>query len=113
LETKEAGHHNSISFTVNGVQIVNGDTPVENGNIMFLSEVLFVNEEVVNRLHEQNRDKETPPLLAYTWMNSPFISHAYLALQTDSRFTLVSHYINLADVAPVITGHGKLSNQEN
>jgi hypothetical protein len=89
------------------VQIVNGDTPVENGNIMFISEILFVSEEVVNRLHQQNRDKETPPLLAYTWMNSPFISHAYLALQKDSRFTHVTRYINLADVAPVITGHGK------
>jgi len=98
---------NTVSYTVNGVQIVNGDTPVENGNIMFISEILFVSEEIVNRLHQENRDKETPPLLAYTWMNSPFISHAYLALQKDSRFTHVTRYINLADVAPVITGHGK------
>lgn len=105
--TRKGGRRNTVSYTVNGVQIVNGDTPVENGNIMFISEILFVSEEVVNRLHQQNRDKETPPLLAYTWMNSPFISHAYLALQKDSRFTHVTRYINLADVAPVITGHGK------
>lgn len=101
------GPRNSVSFTVNGVQIVNGDTPVENGNIMFIGEILFVNEEVVNRLHQQNRDKETPPLLAYTSVNSLFFSHAYLALQKDSRFTYVTRYINLEDVAPVITGHGK------
>jgi hypothetical protein len=107
VETRKGGRRNSVSYTVNGVQIVNGDTPVENGNIMFISEILFVNEEVVNRLHQENRDKETPPLLAYTWMNSPFISHAYLALQKDSRFTHITRYINLADVAPVITGHGK------
>ncbi|XP_021939131.1 transforming growth factor-beta-induced protein ig-h3 isoform X2 [Zootermopsis nevadensis] len=106
FSTRKDGRRNSVIFTVNGVQIVNGDTPVENGNIMFISEVLFVNEEVVTKLHQQNRDKETPPLLAYTWMNSPFISHAYLALQKDPRFTYVTQHINLADVAPVITGHG-------
>lgn len=107
FSTRKDGRRNSVIFTVNGVQIVNGDTPVENGNIMFISEVLFVNEEVVTKLHQQNRDKETPPLLAYTWMNSPFISHAYLALQKDPRFTYITQHINLADVAPVITGHGK------
>ena len=96
-----------MNFTVNGVSIVNGDTPVENGNIMFIREVLFVNENVVQQLHQKNKDKETPPLLAFTWMNSQFMSYAYLALQKDSRFTHMTRYINLADVAPVVTGHGK------
>ncbi|XP_069698147.1 periostin isoform X2 [Periplaneta americana] len=106
LETKDDARGASVSLNVNGVPVVNGDTPVENGNIMFISEVLFVDEDVVQRLHQQNKDKETPPLLAFTWMNSQFISHAYLALQKDPRFTHVTRYINLADVAPVITGHG-------
>ncbi|PSN48007.1 hypothetical protein C0J52_18582 [Blattella germanica] len=91
-ETRDESRRNGVSLTINGVPVVNGDTPVENGNIMFIGEVLFVNEDVVQQLHQKNKDKETPPLLAFTWMNSQFISHAYLALQQDSRFTHMTRY---------------------
>ncbi|XP_031342994.1 uncharacterized protein LOC116170630 [Photinus pyralis] len=91
---------------VNGVQVVKGDTPVANGNIMFTGEVLFVNESVVSRLHQQHRDKETPPLLAFPWFGAQFLSHAFLALERDRRFSHITRFLNLADLAPHVSGTG-------
>lgn len=91
---------------VNGVQVVKGDTPVAKGNIMFTGEVLFVNESVVSRLHQQHRDKETPPLLAFPWFGAQFLSHAFLALERDRRFSHITRFLNLADLAPYVSGTG-------
>lgn len=91
---------------VNGVQVVKGDTPVANGNIMFTGEVLFVNESVVSRLHQQHKDKETPPLLAFPWFGAQFLSHAFLALERDRRFSHITRFLNLADLAPHVSGTG-------
>ncbi|KAF5294189.1 hypothetical protein FQR65_LT10900 [Abscondita terminalis] len=91
---------------VNGVQIVKGDTPVPKGNIMFTGEVLFVNESVVSRLHQQHKDKETPPLLAFPWFGAQFLSHAFLALERDRRFSHITRFLNLADLAPHVSGTG-------
>ncbi|XP_049854558.1 transforming growth factor-beta-induced protein ig-h3 [Schistocerca gregaria] len=93
-------------LSVNGAAIVNGDTPVSGGNIMFIGEVLFVNDGVVQRLHMENRDKETPPLLAFPWFGSQFLSHAFLALEEKEQFTHITRFVNLADLAPHITGSG-------
>ncbi|GLH16155.1 Transforming growth factor-beta-induced protein ig-h3-like Protein [Gryllus bimaculatus] len=92
------------TLMVEGAHIVNGDTPVVGGNIMFIGEVLFVNEGVVQRLHQENRDKETPPLLAFPWFGSQFLSHAFLALEENPQFTQITRFVNLADLAPHITG---------
>lgn len=94
------------TLSVNGAQIVKGDTPVTGGNIMFISEVLFVSESVVSRLHQQNRDKETPPLLAFPWFGAQFLSHAFLALERDRRFSHITRFLNLADLAPYVSGTG-------
>ncbi|KAK4879967.1 hypothetical protein RN001_008113 [Aquatica leii] len=91
---------------VNGVQVVKGDTPVSKGNIMFTGEVLFVNESVVSRLHQQHKDKETPPLLAFPWFGAQFLSHAFLALERDRRFSHITRFLNLADLAPHVSGTG-------
>ncbi|KAF5303168.1 hypothetical protein FQA39_LY10081 [Lamprigera yunnana] len=91
---------------VNGVQMVKGDTPVLKGNIMFTGEVLFVNESIVSRLHQQHKDKETPPLLAFPWFGAQFLSHAFLALERDRRFTHITRFLNLADLAPHVSGTG-------
>ncbi|XP_067003374.1 periostin [Anabrus simplex] len=91
-------------LTVEGAAIVNGDTPVTGGNIMFIGEVLFVNDGVVQRLHQDNKDKETPPLLAFPWFGSQFLSHAFLALEENPQFTQITRFVNLADLAPHITG---------
>ncbi|KAL1124421.1 hypothetical protein AAG570_001049, partial [Ranatra chinensis] len=90
----------------NGVEVVKGDTPVTRGNIMFLTEVLFVDDEVVHRLHESHRDKETPPLLAFPWFGAQFLSHAFLTLERDPRFTHITRFLNVADLAPHIPGAG-------
>ncbi|CAG9771856.1 unnamed protein product [Ceutorhynchus assimilis] len=94
------------NLTVNGATIVKGDTPVEKGNIMFIGEVLFVSESVVSKLHQQHRDKETPPLLAFPWFGAQFLSHAFLALERDKRFTHITRFLNLADLAPHVSGAG-------
>lgn len=73
---------------------------------MFIGEVLFVSEAIVSRLHQQHRDKETPPLLAFPWFGAQFLSHAFLALERDKRFTHITRFLNLADLAPHVSGTG-------
>nr|CAD7590216.1 unnamed protein product [Timema genevievae] len=100
-------------LTVNGVQVVKGDTPVSDGNMMFLGEVLFVDDEIVKKLQQSNRDKETAPLLAFPWMRSQFLSHAFLMLEKDpDRFTHITRFLNLADLAPHIAGKARAVRQK-
>ncbi|CAH1183688.1 unnamed protein product [Phaedon cochleariae] len=106
LGGKEIVFAKTPSLTVNGAMIVKGDTPVAHGNIMFVGEVLFVSEAVVSRLHQQHKDKETPPLLAFPWFGAQFLSHAFLALERDKRFTHITRFLNLADLAPHVSGTG-------
>ncbi|XP_018568871.1 uncharacterized protein LOC108909119 [Anoplophora glabripennis] len=106
LGGKEIVFKKAPSLTVNGATIVKGDTPVAKGNIMFIGEVLFVSESVVSKLHQQHKDKETPPLLAFPWFGAQFLSHAFLALERDKRFTHVTRFLNLADLAPHVSGAG-------
>lgn len=96
----------SANLTVNGAMVVKGDTPVAKGNIMFIGEVLFVSESIVSKLHQQHKDKETPPLLAFPWFGAQFLSHAFLALERDKRFTHITRFLNLADLAPHVSGTG-------
>lgn len=96
----------SAYLTVNGALVVKGDTPVAKGNIMFIGEVLFVSESIVSKLHQQHKDKETPPLLAFPWFGAQFLSHAFLALERDRRFTHITRFLNLADLAPHVSGTG-------
>lgn len=37
-----------------------------------------------------HKDKETPPLLAFPWFGAQFLSHSFLALERDPRFTYVT-----------------------
>ncbi|XP_054284150.1 transforming growth factor-beta-induced protein ig-h3-like [Macrosteles quadrilineatus] len=99
-------HKKGAGLTVNGADVVKGDTPVARGNIMFVSEVLFVNETVVQRLHQKHKDKETPPLLAFPWFGAQFLSHAFLALERTPHFSHVTRFLNMADLAPHISGAG-------
>ncbi|RZF33094.1 hypothetical protein LSTR_LSTR009823 [Laodelphax striatellus] len=94
------------NLLINGVEVIKGDTPVTRGNIIFISEVLFVNESVVQQLHQQHKDKETPPLLAFPWFGAQFLSHAFLALERNPQFTHVTRFLNMADLAPHISGAG-------
>lgn len=78
--------------SVNNVSILYNAT-LSNGNeILVLSEVLFMSESIVSKLHQQNKDKETPPLLAFPWFGSQFLSHAFLALERDNRFTQITRF---------------------
>ncbi|KAJ8960998.1 hypothetical protein NQ318_020302 [Aromia moschata] len=106
LGGKEIVFKKTPTLTVNGATIVKGDTPVAKGNIMFIGEVLFVSESVVSKLHQQHKDKETPPLLAFPWFGAQFLSHAFLALERDKRFAHITRFLNLADLAPHVSGTG-------
>ncbi|KAK3912157.1 Transforming growth factor-beta-induced protein ig-h3 [Frankliniella fusca] len=107
LEGREVVFARKPNLTVNGVQVVGGDTPVAHGNILLINEVLFVTEEVVARLHENNRDKETPPLLAFPWIGAQFLSHAFLALEEAGKgFVHATRFLNMADLAPHVPGTG-------
>ncbi|KAK9872298.1 hypothetical protein WA026_017100 [Henosepilachna vigintioctopunctata] len=103
---KEIIFRKTPNLSVNGATVVKGDTPVAKGNIMFIGEVLFVSESIVSKLHQQHRDKETPPLLAFPWFGAQFLSHAFLALERDRRFTHITRFLNLADLAPHVSGAG-------
>ncbi|XP_037957163.1 uncharacterized protein LOC119687063 [Teleopsis dalmanni] len=90
--------------TVNNVSIMS-DYTLYNGNQVFIiSEVLFVSEAVVSKLHQMHKDKETPPLLAFPWFGAQFLSHSFLALERDPRFTQITRYLNNAEIAPHVSG---------
>lgn len=42
---------------------------------------------------QMHKDKETPPLLAFPWFGAQFLSHSFLALERDSRFTQITRWI--------------------
>ncbi|XP_055712868.1 uncharacterized protein LOC129807546 [Phlebotomus papatasi] len=89
---------------INNVTILS-DHSLSNGNQVFLiSEVLFVSEAIVSRLHQMHKDKETPPLLAFPWFGAQFLSHSFLALERDSRFTQITRILNIAEIAPFVSG---------
>ncbi|XP_014274382.1 transforming growth factor-beta-induced protein ig-h3 isoform X1 [Halyomorpha halys] len=108
LGNREITFQKTAAGTVyaNGVEVVGGDTPLSRGNIMLVTEVLFVDEGVVHKLHEGHRDKETPPLLAFPWFGAQFLSHAFLLLESDRRFTHITRFLNVADLVPHIPGQG-------
>uniref|UniRef100_A0A1A9VH77 FAS1 domain-containing protein n=1 Tax=Glossina austeni TaxID=7395 RepID=A0A1A9VH77_GLOAU len=90
--------------TVNNVSIMSEYT-LSNGNQVFIiAEVLFVSEAVVSKLHQMHKDKETPPLLAFPWFGAQFLSHSFLALERDPRFTQITRYLNNAEIAPHVSG---------
>ncbi|XP_052893600.1 uncharacterized protein LOC128301257 [Anopheles moucheti] len=95
---------NKPSPNVNNVTIVS-DYTLSNGiEVFILSEVLFVSEAVVSRLHQMHKDKETPPLLAFPWFGAQFLSHSFLALERDTRFTQITRFLNTAEIAQFISG---------
>lgn len=71
-----------------------------------------------------HKDKETPPLLAFPWFGAQFLSHSFLALERDSRFSQITRqfihlsyysicdykislnfrFLNSADIAQYISG---------
>lgn len=77
---------------VNNVTILSNVTLPNGNDVYIISEVLFMTDSKVSKLHQQNKDKETPPLLAFPWFGSQFLSHAFLALERDNRFTQITKW---------------------
>lgn len=82
----------AASPTVNNVSIISNATLTNGIEILIISEVLFMTDTTVSKLHQQNKDKETPPLLAFPWFGSQFLSHAFLALERDNRFSQITRF---------------------
>ena len=80
---------------VNNVSIISNATLANGNDVYIISEVLFMTDSKVSKLHQQNKDKETPPLLAFPWFGSQFLSHAFLALERDNRFTQITRYMKI------------------
>lgn len=89
---------------VNNVSIMYDYTLSNGVEVYVISEVLFVSEAVVSRLHQMHKDKETPPLLAFPWFGAQFLSHSFLALERDNRFTQITRFLNTAEIAQFISG---------
>lgn len=51
-----------------------------------------------------HKDKETPPLLAFPWFGAQFLSHSFLALERDNRFTQITRFLNAAEIAQYVSG---------
>lgn len=83
----------SASPSVNNASILSNATLSNGNDIFIINEVLFMSESIVSKLHQQNKDKETPPLLAFPWFGSQFLSHAFLALERDNRFTQITRLV--------------------
>ncbi|EDW77272.1 uncharacterized protein Dwil_GK18175 [Drosophila willistoni] len=96
--------HGQPTPTVNNVSIMADYTLINGNQVFIISEVLFVSEAVVSKLHQMHKDKETPPLLAFPWFGAQFLSHSFLALERDPRFTQITRYLNNAEIAPHISG---------
>lgn len=90
--------------TANNVSIIYDYTLSNRIEVFVTSEVLFVSEAVVSRLHQMHKDKETPPLLAFPWFGAQFLSHSFLALERDNRFTQITRFLNTAEIAQFISG---------
>ncbi|XP_050088342.1 uncharacterized protein LOC126572773 [Anopheles aquasalis] len=92
------------SPNANNVSIMSAYTLSNGIEVFILSEVLFVSESIVSRLHQMHKDKETPPLLAFPWFGAQFLSHSFLALERDTRFTQITRFLNTAEIAQFISG---------
>lgn len=90
--------------TANNVSIIYDYTLSNRIEVFVISEVLFVSEAVVSKLHQMHKDKETPPLLAFPWFGAQFLSHSFLALERDNRFTQITRFLNTAEIAQFISG---------
>lgn len=75
---------------MNNVTILSDFTLPNGVEVFLISEVLFVSEAVVSKLHQMHKDKETPPLLAFPWFGAQFLSHSFLALERDHRFSQIT-----------------------
>ncbi|CAG9799046.1 unnamed protein product [Chironomus riparius] len=90
--------NNQPIATVNNVSIMSNATLANGNDVFIISEVLFMTDSKVSKLHQQNKDKETPPLLAFPWFGSQFLSHAFLALERDNRFTQITRFFHFAEI---------------
>ncbi|CRL04588.1 CLUMA_CG017656, isoform A [Clunio marinus] len=87
---------------VNNISVISNATLPNGNQIFIISEVLFMSDSIVSKLHQQNKDKETPPLLAFPWFGSQFLSHSFLTLERDSRFTQITRLLSSTEIAPSI-----------
>eukprot|EP00088_Acartia_fossae_P065663 TRINITY_DN8100_c0_g1_i12.p1 TRINITY_DN8100_c0_g1~~TRINITY_DN8100_c0_g1_i12.p1 ORF type:complete len:906 (-),score=174.16 TRINITY_DN8100_c0_g1_i12:91-2808(-) len=85
---------NPESAFINGVPTL-GEIDLLGGKLVFIEEVLFIDDNVVQDLNQKFRYLETGPLITYPWIESQFLSHTYRLLNKDPDFSYLSVYLNL------------------
>lgn len=79
----------------NGIELIEGGTPVPHGALLFLKELLFVDDASVTRLNEEHAYLESGPLLPLPWDESQFLSHAFNAVSENEQHSYMAEYMNM------------------
>ena len=95
----------------NGVPVMRREVKLQRGIVIVVSEILFVNHQVVQELRMHNRDKETPPLIAFPWWNAQFLSHAFLGLESNATFPSMEKLLSVStNLHHQVPGRGEKNN---
>jgi len=85
---------------------VSGEMDLLSGKVVFVNEILFLDDEVVYDLNDKYGYLETGPLVAFPWFQSQFLSHSLRRLGSLPGFSSFTQYMNstaqLGDYAPHI-----------
>eukprot|EP00095_Tigriopus_kingsejongensis_P006427 maker-scaffold469_size162558-snap-gene-0.30 protein:Tk06427 transcript:maker-scaffold469_size162558-snap-gene-0.30-mRNA-1 annotation:"hypothetical protein DAPPUDRAFT_309902" len=89
---------------VNNIDLVEGGTPVPHGALLFINELLFVDDAKVSELENEYGYLETGPLIIEPWPESQFLSHVYELISKREEYTYMTEYLNktpeIGDFAP-------------
>eukprot|EP00094_Tigriopus_californicus_P001544 TCALIF_01493-PA protein Name:"Protein of unknown function" AED:0.04 eAED:0.04 QI:513/0.8/1/1/0.8/0.66/6/259/724 len=79
---------------VNDIELVEGGTPVPHGALLFINELLFVDNEMVKELEQDHGYLESGPLVIEPWSESQFLSHVYSFIEGSEEYTYMTEYMN-------------------
>ncbi|TRY61331.1 hypothetical protein TCAL_01493 [Tigriopus californicus] len=92
---------------VNDIELVEGGTPVPHGALLFINELLFVDNEMVKELEQDHGYLESGPLVIEPWSESQFLSHVYSFIEGSEEYTYMTEYMNstpeIGEFAPGFT----------
>ena len=91
---KESGNSNNNQLSVNDISLVKGGASVPHGALLFINQLLFVNNDLVRELNDEYGYLESGPLLPMPWHKSQFLSHSFELLAGMEEYTYMSGYMN-------------------
>ncbi len=87
-------HRRGNVLSVNGIELLEGGTPIDHGTMLFIDQLLFVDRDKVDELNEEYPFLESGPLLPAPWYESQFLSHALRTLSEREEYTYMVEYMN-------------------